>query len=148
MPFDSSQKLKSHQTSVSFSVGVYLYDGSTVLAYFVPLLAWGSSFVTVEIVVQINIWRHVEHEEWHCSRSGGQLRVMPLTGNIWVVNSRGECISARGIYSGGWVQNGSRGSCVLLCFEGKKSLEEVWSYGVMRMVTGDSRWPSHHAACP
>lgn len=33
-------------------------------------------------------------------------------------------------------------------FEGERILEEAWSYGDRCLVTGDTRWPSHHTAWP
>lgn len=105
--------------------------------YSFPFLSSGFSFVTAEDSVQINIWRHVEHEECCCLDSWGHTRIMPVTGNIWTVNSCGDSINARvrGGLGAGWDK---RGGGVLFW----------WSYGGKWLVTGHTRWPSRHTTWP
>lgn len=102
MLFDFSPKLKIHQTSLHlfFFGAVFVWRLDRPFAHSLPFLSSGSCFVTAEDVAQINIWRHVEHEEWYCLESGGDTRIMPVTGNIWTVNSCWESNNARGNYQG------------------------------------------------
>lgn len=123
-----------------FCGGVFVWQLHCPCVFFsVPFPSGSPPCVTAEHV-QINIWRHLEHEEQHCLGSGGHRRIMPMTGNIWVVNSCGECITARGIYCGGWAQYWSRGAVSAVVSE-RLVWYEVWSYGGRRLVTGDTRWP-------
>ena len=102
MLFDFSPKLKIHQTFLHllFFWAVFVWRLDRPFAHSLLFLSSGSCFVTAEDVVQINIWRHVEHEEWYCLESEGYTRIMPVTGNIWWVNSCGETNNARGSYQG------------------------------------------------
>lgn len=122
MLFDFLPKLKICQTSFSPSL-FFCGGGLAILACSFPFLSSGSPFVTAEDVVQINIWRHVEHEEWHCLVSEGHTRIMPMTGNTWTVNSCGDWDQCKGHLLCVW-----GGSRVLLCWR-REGLERgmiIW----------------------